>query len=246
VRTVPLYTAVAQHGAQRMAALEASVPGTELVAEALDQVGESWWYIGDDMDTFDKRELVAKYFGLTRILYRGQDLERPLGMSGTQLVASYRVPGDASAHLVPAFELGTARAFDVAGLQRATRSSFARLYADLGRRLDSAEVAVVFAGTPPPLPRPALLLARWRGAFEAYTAKLARKGPARQRDVVLSKELAGKPYEIYVVRVGDPPRLLGGTDGQPLHYVPWRAGIYWVLACDVDACFVIAATRQGG
>ena len=35
------------------------------------------------------------------------------------------------------------------------------------------------------------------------------------------------------------PRLYRGE------YVPWKSGVYWILACRNEACFVIAASRQG-
>lgn len=231
-RTVPLYRSVAAHGAERIAQLEAAPPGSELVVDALDQVGESWWYIGDDMDTLGKRELVASYLGLRRILYRGHDLERPLGLTGISIVPSIRV--GASWRPFPGFDLGDTTGFDVKGMQRAAAISLDLLLQH--EHPDAFELEVVFAGTPPPLPRKKLLLARWQGGtFEAYSAELPRKSLGR-RDVV-AKDVAGK--ELYVLRVGDPPHRLDGTS-----YTPWRDGVYWILACDPDACFVIAATRR--
>ncbi len=70
VRTVPLFRTVAAQGAARMAALEASTPGSEFVAEPWAQVRESWWFIGDDFRDPKKRAMVARYFGLTRVTLR--------------------------------------------------------------------------------------------------------------------------------------------------------------------------------
>jgi hypothetical protein len=67
VRTVPLYRTVAAQGDARMAALEASTPGTVFAAEPFAQIGESWWFIGDDFRDGKKRAMVARYFGLARV-----------------------------------------------------------------------------------------------------------------------------------------------------------------------------------
>jgi hypothetical protein len=73
VRTVPLYRTVAAQGDERMAALEATTPGAVYVAEPFAQVGESWWFIGDDFRDAKKRAMVARYFGLVRVtLSRGR------------------------------------------------------------------------------------------------------------------------------------------------------------------------------
>ena len=72
VRTVPLYRTVAVQGDTRMAALDASTPGTAFVAEPFAQVGESWWFIGDDFRDPKKRAMVARYFALAKVTLRGQ------------------------------------------------------------------------------------------------------------------------------------------------------------------------------
>ncbi|MDQ3364499.1 MAG: DUF6056 family protein [Myxococcota bacterium] len=245
-RTIPLYRAVAQQGAARMAVLEASRPGDSVTIEAFDQVGESWWYIGDDFRDLRKRELVAKYFALARVSFRGPDLDKPLGMAGVQLVPVYRAARSDAERPHATFDLGAAKGFDIAGIHRSTAASIDQLHAELAGRLHSFELRVAFAGARPPLPRDALLLSRWdAGGLEAYTARIVRKTQGKTRDIVLSKALAAAPYEIYILRIGDPPRRLG-TPGERLQYVPWRTGVYWVLACDAEACFVVAATRQAG
>jgi len=58
--------------------------------------------------------------------------------------------------------------------------------------------------------------------------------------VTVQKELATSDWDIYVQRVGDPPKLLGkSTNADSLRYVPSKSGPYWVTACKADYCFVI-------
>ncbi len=252
VRTVPLYTKVARQGAARMAALDASRPGDIFVADAFAQVDESWWYIGDDFRDFQKRELVQKYFALARVLFRGYDLKGPLGMAGVRFVPRYWVAGDACAHQYELFDTGVTRGFDIAGVHRSATAAVELLHTQLdGTQLETFELGVAFVGAPPPLPRPHVLVARWRadrggGSIEGYTAKIVRRGRSTTRDIKLGKELLGtlRAFEIFIVQVGGEVRKLGTTDGKPLSYVPWHSGVYWVLACDAKECFVIAATRQ--
>jgi len=66
-KTVPLFHTVGAQGEARMAALEATKPGTSFVATPWAQVDESWWFIGDDFRDAKKRELVARYFALTKV-----------------------------------------------------------------------------------------------------------------------------------------------------------------------------------
>ena len=73
VRTVPLFRTVSAQGSARMAALEASPPGSVFVADRFDQVGETWWFIGDDFRDGKKRALVAHYFALARVSLRGSE-----------------------------------------------------------------------------------------------------------------------------------------------------------------------------
>ncbi|MBA3393828.1 MAG: hypothetical protein H0T89_14365 [Deltaproteobacteria bacterium] len=250
VRTVPLYRQVSAQGAARMAALDASKRGDIFVADAFGQVDETWWYIGDDFRDFQKRELVQKYFALSRVFFRGYDLKGPLGMAGVRFAPRYRVAGDDCDRQYELFDTGVTRGFDIAGVHRSTAAAVELLRGQLGaQQLARFELGVVFIGAPPPLPRPHLVVARWSaGRIEGYTAKISRRGRSTTREIKLGKELAGKPFEIYIVQVGGEAKKLGTTDGAPLRYVPWRSGVYWVLACDAKPggteCFVIAATRQ--
>ncbi len=245
-RTVPLFAAVSQQGAERMAMLAASHPGDVVVADAFDQVEETWWFIGDDFRDAKKRELVASYLGLSRVVFRGYDTSRPLGMTGIRVVPRYWVRGEPGALEDYAFDLAGSRGFDLAGIEAATRTEIELLRAQLApRQLEKFELVVEPVGKAPPLPRPRLVLARWTAeGFEAYAGAIVRKGRAITRDVTL--EHPTKPFEIYIVQPGSPPRRLGTTNGEPLRYEPWRTGIYWALACDADECWVFAAARNNG
>ncbi|MDB4963627.1 MAG: hypothetical protein JWP01_3626 [Myxococcales bacterium] len=61
-----------------MSALAASKPGSVFVADAFEQKGGSWWFIGDDFRSVTKREMVARYFGLGRVSLRANN-PRPMG-----------------------------------------------------------------------------------------------------------------------------------------------------------------------
>ncbi|MEO8700959.1 MAG: DUF6056 family protein [Kofleriaceae bacterium] len=71
IRTIPLYRDVGAQGEARMAELAATTPGTVYIAEPFDQIGESWWFIGDDFRDPKKRAMVARYLALTRVSLRG-------------------------------------------------------------------------------------------------------------------------------------------------------------------------------
>ena len=62
---------------------------------------------------------------------------------------------------------------------------------------------------------------------------------------MLDAELKKSPWQIYLVIIGDQPKLLGtSTDTKPLAYVPSRSGQYWSLACKDDYCFVVLAVAH--
>ncbi len=247
-RTIPLFRKVAEQGAARMAALDATTPGSIFVADAWEQVDESWWYIGDDFRDVLKRELVARYFDLGRVFFRGYDQKAPLGMLGVRVAPRYWTSGSSVARYDDTFDLGVTKGFDIPGVHRSTRASIDLLRQRIApATLDRFELAVEFVGAPPPLPRPRLVVARWaEGRFEGYAASIVRNGRDTVRTLELPNTLAGRPFDIYLTQVGGEVRKLGTTDGKPLRYVPWRSGIYWMLACDANECWVIAATRQAG
>jgi hypothetical protein len=246
MRTVPLYMKVAKQGAERMEALEASKPGAIFVADGWAQVDESWWYIGDDFRDFQKRELVAKYFGLSRVFFRGYGLKAPLGLQGIKLAPKYRVVGESCEREYDAFDLGVTRGFDIAGVIGSARSAIELLRSQLVGELETFELRVEFLGAPPALPRSKVLVARWRdGKLEGYAGRIVRKTSSVTRDIEFPKTLAGRPFEVFMVNIGGEIHKLGTTDGKPLQYVPWHSGVYWVLACDANECWVMAATRSG-
>ncbi len=244
-RTIPMFIKVGPQGAARMAALAASKPGALFVADAFEQVEETWWYIGDDFRDFNKRELVANYFGLARVFFRGYDIKGPLGMLGVKMVPRYTgESGRVTEHY--AFDLGFTRGFDIAGIHKVVRTSVDLARTEIApEQLARYELLVEFVGAWPPMPRHRILVARWNeGQFEGYSGSIVRLGRGTTRELMLPPLLAGKPFEIYITHVGSEPRRLGTTDGTPLRYVPWRSGVYWALACDATECWVIAASRH--
>jgi hypothetical protein len=246
-KTVPLFYRVSQQGAERMHELAATPIGGVYVADAWAQVDESWWFIGDDFRDYRKRELVASYFGLSRVFFRGYHPRAPLGLTGVRIAPRYWTAGASCAADDEEFEFGVAKGFDLAALHRGAQESIEILRRQLAPTpLARFELPVVFAGERPALPRDQLLLSRWvDGTYEGYVGRFIRRGKQRQRTIGLPKQLAGKPFDIYVLLVGDTFKQLGNAAATtPLAFVPWAKGVYWVLACDATTCWVIAASRM--
>jgi hypothetical protein len=246
-RTIPLFDKVAEQSAARLAALEASKPGSVFVADLWDQVDESWWFIGDDFRKVQTRELVARYFGLARVDVRDYSADAPLGTLGVRVVPRYWAGEAAAVEHDDGFDLGLVRGFDLAAMHRATQASIERLRERIApATLDRFELTVELDGMRPAFPRRSLVISRWSGGrFEGYAARTGWNRHHTARTLELPRELAGKPFDIYVyvTRVGGELRKLGTTDGEPLQFPPSRGGVSWALACDATACFVIAATR---
>ena len=57
--------------------------------EAWEQIPEEWWFLGDDVRDQKKQELIAKYFGLYRVLFRGNDQWATLGVTDVKLTMHY-------------------------------------------------------------------------------------------------------------------------------------------------------------
>ncbi|HVK84586.1 MAG TPA: DUF6056 family protein [Kofleriaceae bacterium] len=239
-RTIPLFAQVAAQSEARMAALATSTPGTTFVVDSLAQGSESWWFIGDDLRSADKRALVARYFGLERVVLRAHDANAPLGTLGVRVVPRYRIAGATADVVDDAFDRGALRGTDLAAMQREARAAIDRVRARIApATLDLYELAVEFDGAIPPLPRRSLVVARWRAdRFEGVAARVTHRGRAGRRTVELPRDLTRSAYAIYLARVGRDVRPLGA-----LHYAPWRWGTSWVLACDATSCLVIAAGR---
>ncbi len=243
-RTVPLFRTVARQGEARMAALVASTPGTVFVADPWTQVGESWWFIGDDFRSASKLDLVARYFGLSRVVMRAYDPGAPLGTLGARVVPRVWIDGRVDEGRAKAFDATAYAGTDVEDMHRATASAIERLRARVApRAVERVELVVEVAGAPPPLPRRTVLLSRWTPErADAHTATL-RRGRDGRITVELPPELVQSTLAIHVARVGRDVRNLPRAGGRPLRFAPWRGGASWVLACDATTCFVIATSR---
>ena len=246
-RTIPLFAKVSQQGAERLAALEATPPGEIFVADAWEQIDSSWWFIGDDFRDVKKRELITDYFRFSRVFFRGYDAKAPLELGGARFAPRYWTD-DGQAGFDPTFDLDLANGFDLDGVRKGTVGSIELLRRRLApAHLDRFELGLEFVGKAPPLPRGKLLLSRWHdGKLEAYVGKIRRPGAAVKFDVAVPKDLAARALDVYIVRIGDAPRLIGRSDAAHLEYSPWRGGVYWALACDQSECWVFAAIRRGG
>ena len=244
-RTIPLYREVYAQSQTRMAQLAASTPGSELVLDAFSQVEESWWFIGDDLRDWHKRERIAQYLGLERVLFREPDLAAPLGIAGVRLAPLVWRGGATVAVEDGDFDLAVKDGFDVEGMRASAAGALARLMRTPG--LQRFELRAVVPGIQRlALPRPRLVVARWEaGTLRAYIGKVVRKGRATTRDVVVPATLRGTGWPLYVVGVSGAAAGWVQPLDETLRYTPWGRGTYWVLACAPDECWVVAATRAG-
>jgi len=249
-RTIPLYGRAKQASDARIAALEASPRDRVFVAEAFEQVDESWWSLGDDFRDSRKRDMVATYFDLPGVVFRAYDMYAPLGVGSAHFVPHYKLEPPSCLDEHGGIALGSFKGFDLAGIHREMKVAVEGLRERLrasssGARLEQLDLAVEVDDPAVTLPRPRVLVGRWLpDRFEGYVGQLVRKTREFTRDVVLPKELLGTDREIFVVRVGHEMKRLGTARDDTLRYAPWGAGVYWVLACGSEECFVIAATRQ--
>jgi len=246
-RTIPLYRKLHQQSELRLAAMAAQPAKTVFIAEAWTQVDETWWSLGDDFRDAKKRELVAKYFDFAGVVFRAYDPTIPLGVMGARLVPHYSVTPASCLDEHGGFALGSFKGFDLPGLHREMKIAVALLQERMGTsgRLDQLELAVELDDPRAKLPKKTLV-GRWLpGSFEGYVGKITRPSRSRTRVVEVPAGLAQPTTEVFVYNVGGEMKRLG-TVGTPLQYVPWRSGVYWVLACTPAECWVIAATRQGG
>jgi hypothetical protein len=248
-RTIPLYSKMSQQSTARIAALEAQPHGTVFIADAFAQVDEDWWSLGDDFRDAKKRELVSTYFDLAGVVFRAYNPEVPLGVMGVRLVPRYEITPARCLDEEGGFALGSFKGFDLAGLHREMKIAIALLLERLGStaQLHELQLEVQLDDPSAKLPRPHVLVGRWfPDHFEGPIGKIVRKAHGRTRDIELPEELEQKDVEVYVYNVGGEARRIGTGGGEPLEYVPWHSGVYWMLACRTDECWVIAATRQGG
>ncbi len=248
-RTIPTYLRVERQSEARVAALVASARGSVFTAEAYEQVEDSWWFLGDDFRFPPKRDLITQYFDLKGVILRGTDLDAPLGVSGVKLVPHYAITPRTCLDEHGGLELGEYRGTDVGAIQKAMRAAIDELRAKLAGRgtMDRLALEVEFAGERPTLPRPTLLVGRWRekAGFEGWAGALPRAGVSLRRKVVLPEDLKTQDLEVVIYKVGHEFRSLGRTkDAGDHEYEQWGPGVYWGLACRPDECFVIAAIRQ--
>jgi hypothetical protein len=251
VRTVPLFMRLGQESADRLALLGSAPHGAMVTVESLDQVDDSWWFLGDDLRKPKQRDMVARYFDLEGLVFRAVDPDAPLGVSDVRLVPRYSITPASCLDEHGGFELTGFRGLDVGTIQRAMLDEVARTRTRLGSagRLDRLDLAVELVGAPPALPRKTLLIGRWRpDRFEGWAGSIERRGVGRARSVILPPALRGSDLEIFIYHLGGPlggvARRLGTARDAALEYVPWSRGGYWALACNADECFVIAATRM--
>ncbi len=244
-RTVPLYQKLKVQSDARLAALASTPPGRVFVADAWTQVDETWWSLGDDFRDAKKRELVSKYFDLAGVVFRAYDPEIPLGVMGARLVPHYTVTPAGCLDEHGGFALGSFKGFDLPGLHREMKIAIALLNERLARtggKLDKLELEVQLDDVNAKLPKKTLVGRWWPDRFEGPVGKITRPSRGRMRKIELPAELAAPTTEVYVYNVGGEARKLGPERT----YVPWKSGVYWILGCTAEECWVIAATRQGG
>jgi hypothetical protein len=240
-RTIPMFTRLRVASHERLAQLAATPVGTDTSVEAWEQVPEDWWFLGDDMRDQKKQELVAKYFGLHRVLFRGGDNYKLLGRMDVKPTYHYEFADPRCMDEIDQLALPELMGRDIAALHH----SFMDAITQIQRfgTLETIDLTVTFLGSQPPMPAKTLYLARWdHGAMEGYTARLKRKGRAREREIVVDANLKKSAWKIYLTIVGQEPRLLGmSNENKPLTYVPSGGGQYWTLACKDDYCFIVMA-----
>jgi hypothetical protein len=243
-RTIPMYTRLAHDSDVRLAGLAATPVGGDYTTQAWEQVVEVWWFLGDDMRDQKKQELVTKYFGLHRALFRGGDQWKILGVSDVKTTWHYEFENPMCMDELDDLDIRPFIGRDIRALHHAFLDAIVEIER-FGKLLEIS-LTVSFTGSKPPMPSKTLYIAKWKaGVFEGYSARLRRSGRSKTREIVLDDKLEASPWDIYHVIIGEPPKLLGkSTEGKKLTYVPSGAGQYWTLACQPDYCFVILAVAH--
>ncbi|MEO8549465.1 MAG: DUF6056 family protein [Kofleriaceae bacterium] len=246
--TVPLYGRVMQASEVRMAELAALKPGDVYFAASFEQIDETWWFLGDDFRDPKKRELVSDYFALQGVVFHAYDPLAPLGVAGARFVPSATLEPASCVDEHGGLILGAFKGFDMTALHHEVKTGIELLRKRVAPAvLSELDLGVVLDDPRATLPRKRILVAKWRpDHYESYVGAIERKGRAKTRDIALPKELKNTDFQILAYQVGGETKPLGGTHGEPLQYVPWHSGVYWILACHPEECFVIAASRQGG
>jgi Family of unknown function (DUF6056) len=249
-QTVPLYANLARESAERLRRLEAAPRRAVITVDSFSQVPMSWWFLGDDFRDRNKRDLVAKYFGLRRVILRGGDGDATLGVTDVRL--RFRAVSEPAGCVdeLPGLSLPQLGGRDVAAMQHA----FADVVTEIGElgdalpggcRLRRLDLEVQFEGERPATPEPRVYVASWRdGESLAFAATVLRVGASRQRQVTPPKTLRQADWDIHAFAVGHGTQKLGTSKQEaPLRYTPERFRQYWALACRPGECFVMSARR---
>jgi hypothetical protein len=245
--TMPLYGRLARAGAARMAELDAAPRGSVFIADSFEQVDEGWWFLGDDFRDAKKRELVANYFGLQGVVFHAYDPLAPLGLAGARFVPIAKLDPPACLDVYGGLMLGAFKGFDMEALHHEVKTAIEMLRTRIApARIDELDLGVILDDPRIVLPRKRILVAKWwPDHYESYIGAIERQGRSTTREIELSKELKASDFDILAYQVGGEARRLGSVRDAKLTYVPWHAGVYWILACHPEECFVIAASRQG-
>jgi hypothetical protein len=247
-QTVPLFLQLHRESAVRVARLQAQPRGAVVTVDSFAQVPMSWWFLGDDFRDRNKRDLVARYFDLGRVILRGSDGEATLGVTDVRLRFRARTEPATCLDELAGVTLPELKGRDVAAMQHGFSDAVTRLRAAATaqrgqlRRLD---LEVEFEGTRPQTPQPRLYVASWRdGELLAFAAQVLRVGASRQREVTLPAKLKQADWDIYAFAVGGEAVKLGTSrQAEPLRHTPQRFLQHWILACRPGECFVLSARR---
>ncbi|HEX5058994.1 MAG TPA: DUF6056 family protein, partial [Kofleriaceae bacterium] len=245
-RTIPLYTKMSGVSDKRLADLAATKPGSVFTAASWYPVPETWWALGDDVRDQKKQEMVARYFGLSRVVFRGGDQWKTLGVSDVKLVMDYEFDKPLCVDEIEHLDIKDYVGRDVGAIHHAFLDAIAQIEIVSGERPRKVDLKVTFLGAQPPMPSQRVYVGRWReGVLEGYTAKLRRAGRSKERMIVLGDKLKQDSWDMYLMRVGEQPKLLGtNRDTDKLKYVPWASGEYWTFACKPDYCFIVLAVTH--
>lgn len=247
LRTIPMYTRMSRDSDTRLAELAALPPGGKYTAKAWEQIAENWWTLGDDMRDQKKQEMVAKYFALDRVLFRGGDQWKTLGVTDVKLTMHYELSPPACLDEFDQLDLKPYVGKDIGALHHAFLDHITEIELETGHQVEKIDLTATFLGAQPPMPAQKIFVAKWdHGTLEGYTAGLRRKGRAKQREIVLSDALKKEPWDIYFTLVGEQPKKLGVSTepNKAFTYTPWASGQYWALACKQDYCFIIFAVSH--
>jgi hypothetical protein len=244
-RTIPLYKKMSDASDRRLADLAATPVGGVYTATAWNPVPETWWALGDDVRDQKKQELIANYFGLRRVVFRGADRWKTLGVTDVKLTKEYEFDEPLCLDEVEQLDLKDFVGRDIGAIHHAFLDQITQIELIAKHRPRKIDLKVTFLGTRPPLPRERIYVARWTdGVLEGYTARLRRAGRSTTRRIVPSDQLRQGDWDMYLVRVGEQPKHLGTSKTPEMAYVPWASGEYWTLACKPDYCFVVLAVTH--